>query len=41
MLLVMVRICEAPAEVIERRCEVLRMDRAENFRHWLHLALDT
>jgi len=31
-LLVMVRICEAPAEPIEQRCEVLRMDRAREFR---------
>ena len=31
-LLVMVRICEAPAEPIEQRCEVLRMDRAKEFR---------
>jgi hypothetical protein len=31
-LLVMVRICEAPAEPIEQRCEVLQMDRAREFR---------
>ena len=31
-LLVMVRICEAPAEPIEQRCEVLRIDRAKEFR---------
>jgi len=31
-LLVMVRICEAPAESIEQRCEVLRIDRAREFR---------
>jgi len=31
-LLVMVRICEAPAEPIEQRCEALRMDRAREFR---------
>ncbi len=29
---VMVRICEAPAELIEQRCEILRMDRAREFR---------
>ncbi|MFQ5799378.1 MAG: hypothetical protein ACE5H0_11915 [Bacteroidota bacterium] len=31
-LLVMTRICEAPAETIEQRCEALRMDRAREFR---------
>ena len=31
-LLVMVRICEEPAELIEQRCSVLRMDRAKEFR---------
>ncbi len=31
-LLVMVRICQEPAEPIEQRCEVLRMERAREFR---------
>lgn len=31
-LLVMKRICEAPAESIEQRCRLLRMDRATEFR---------
>ncbi|MFB0553068.1 MAG: hypothetical protein ACETWQ_07110 [Phycisphaerae bacterium] len=32
VLLVMVRICEAPAESIEQRCTTLRIDRAREFR---------
>jgi hypothetical protein len=31
-LLVMVRVCEQPVESIESRCDVLRMDRAREFR---------
>jgi len=31
-LLVMVRICKHPAEPIEQRCQILRMDRAREFR---------
>ena len=31
-LLVMVRVCESPAEAIEERCTTLRMDRAREFR---------
>jgi hypothetical protein len=36
-LLVMVRICEAPAEPIEQRCRTLRMDRARELRARAHL----